>query len=236
MAFFRSLSRLSNIGMLSQYVDKVEDLGRRNLLLRVHIKHLYSIWQLCKNRESYSLGVIATNHFYNFGRQLTPEGVNKFFVFALRCGELDESLKLVGGTKDWLPKPPDTDLAHILMSAFVIRKDYMNVINVFELIRNNWQMGSTHITYRLCMESLLCTEQNPLEVALMTCCDSAVNDTSLPFDVHLLLLQYLNWSMENAAMANFYEKIKTIILRRVQLECQQVSPFGDSRMQLTDMR
>ncbi|GIX65244.1 uncharacterized protein BcabD6B2_46790 [Babesia caballi] len=199
MALFRSLSRLSNLGKVSQYVEKVADLGRKNLLFRVDIKHLYSIWQLCKSHEEYKLGLIALNHFYNFGRQLSPEGVNKLFIFSMRCGELEESLKLLEGTRDWLPKPPDIDLVYDLISAFVSRGDYKSVMRAFKAVRSHWQMAVTDTLYRLCIESMLCTDDHPLEEALLVrtvpdphdlqvYCDSAATGTTLPFEVHALLL------------------------------------------------
>ncbi|ORM41383.1 uncharacterized protein BXIN_2493 [Babesia sp. Xinjiang] len=92
----------------------------------------------CKTHEEYKLGLLATNHFYNFGRQLSPEGVNKLFVFSMRCGEYEESLKLLEGTRDWLPKPPDIDLVYLLMSVFIHKKDYLNVKRVFKAIRSHW--------------------------------------------------------------------------------------------------
>lgn len=48
----------------------------------------------CKSHEEYQLGLIAVNHFYNFGRQLSPEGSNKLFALSMRCGELEESIKV----------------------------------------------------------------------------------------------------------------------------------------------
>ncbi|GFE54461.1 hypothetical protein BaOVIS_018650 [Babesia ovis] len=221
MAIVQSLPRFSNIGKVSQYVDKVADLGRRNLLFRVDIKHLYSIWQLCKTHEEYKLGLIATNHFYNFGRQLSPQGVNKIFVFSMRCGEFEESLKLLEGTRDWLSKPPDIDLVYGLMTAFVSAKDYLSVKRVFKAVRSHWQMKLTASIYRLCIESMLCVEENPLEEALMIYCDSAATGTELPFDVHSLLLDCVTQQMvQESDTVDYYRTIANSIQRRLIRECR----------------
>ncbi|CDR94962.1 hypothetical protein BBBOND_0201190 [Babesia bigemina] len=230
MAPFRSLARLSNIAKVSQYVDKVADLGRKNLLFRVDFKHLYSIWQLCKSHEEYKLGLIAVNHFYNFGRQLSPEGVNKLFVFSMRCGELEESLKLLEGARDWLPKPPDIDLVYGLMASFVTKRDYLSVKRVFKAIRSNWQMRLTAKAYRLCIEAMLCSDENPLEEALMVYCDSAVMGIALPSEVHALLLNCLHRKIAlEPAKAAFYETSALSVRNRLGEECMNEGGYKISR-------
>ncbi|KAK1442560.1 hypothetical protein BgAZ_300780 [Babesia gibsoni] len=180
--------RFSNLGKVSQYVEKVADLGKRNLLFRVDVKHLYSIWQLCKSHEEYQLGLTAVNHFYNFGRQLSPEGVNKLFVFTMRCREYREAIKLLEGARDWLQAPPDMSLIYMLMSALISQRDYAAVKDVFKAVRSNWQLKPTDYLYKLCIESMLCLQEHPLEEALMVYCDSAIMDVPLPVDLHLLML------------------------------------------------
>ncbi|KAK1934087.1 hypothetical protein X943_004006 [Babesia divergens] len=262
MAIFRGVPRLSNLGKVSQYVERVADLGKKNLLFRVDIKHLYSIWQLCKSHEEYQLGLIAVNHFYNFGRQLSPEGSNKLFALSMRCGELEESIKaateavdavntgcliqwdqgsdcevtLLEGASDWLRKPPDMDLIYVLISAFISRRDYTSVKRVFKAVRSHWQLKLTSTIYRLCIESMLCLEERPIEEALLVYCDSAIMGTILPAEVHHLMLDAIRSAMKKEqGKDELYASASSTVYWRLMHECRHPASYGRAYVHSTDI-
>ncbi|UKJ89709.2 hypothetical protein MACJ_002963 [Theileria orientalis] len=174
---------------IAQYVDKVIQLGKRNLLFRVDIKHLYSIWNLCKTEQDYKHALVATNHFYNFGRQLSPEAVDKLFVTTMRCNMLEEAIELIRGSCNWLKKPPSLSLIYILLNELISRDDFDNVYEVYKIVRTSWQIRLTPTLYEYCIGYMLNTNAYPLEESLMVYGDSDKMGVRLTEETHNKLLE-----------------------------------------------
>ncbi|BAM42087.1 conserved hypothetical protein [Theileria orientalis strain Shintoku] len=183
-----SLNR-ANTAKIAQYVDKVIELGKRNLLFRVDIKHLYSIWNLCKTEKDYKYALVATNHFYNFGRQLSPEAVDKLFVTTMRCNVLDEAIELIRGSRNWLKKPPSLSLIYVLLNELISRDDFDNVYEVYKIVRTSWQIRLTPTLYEYCIAYMLNTNAYPLEESLMVYGDSDKMGVRLSEETHDKLLE-----------------------------------------------
>ncbi|AFZ81450.1 hypothetical protein BEWA_008610 [Theileria equi strain WA] len=189
---YYTLRRLSNANTnkVAKYVEKVADLGKRNLLFRVDIRHIYSIWTICKNEEEYKLGLSATNHFYNFGRQLTPEGVNKLFVMTLRCKQTQEAIKLIEGCNDWLCNPPSLGMIYILLGDLISKKDFDSVFRLFKVVRTTWNIRLSNTLYHYSIVAMLMMDKNPLEEALMLYGDAEVMNIRLKEETHNFVLEH----------------------------------------------
>ncbi|KAF5153243.1 hypothetical protein TpMuguga_04g02510 [Theileria parva strain Muguga] len=185
-----SLSR-ANTAKIAQYVDRVIYLGKRNLLFRVNITHLYSIWNMCKTEKDYKYALTAVNHFYNFGRQLTPEAIDKLFVTTLRCNQLDEAIELIHGASDWLIRPPSLSLIYLLLGELMSKGDFDRVFRLYKIIRTSWKIPLTSTLYNYLIKFMLNNGEYPVEDSLLVYGDSDVMEVNLPEETHVLLMESL---------------------------------------------
>ncbi|XP_953113.1 uncharacterized protein TA08500 [Theileria annulata] len=92
----------------------------------------------CKTEKDYKYALTATNHFYNFGRQLTPEAIDKLFITTLRCNQLDQAIELIHGSSDWLIRPPRLSLIYLLLGDLMSKGDFDRVFRLYKILRTSW--------------------------------------------------------------------------------------------------
>ncbi|SJK86126.1 conserved Plasmodium protein, unknown function [Babesia microti strain RI] len=167
---------------------RITDAGRRNMLFHVPMTELYDLWAKCHKETDYALGLLAMNHFYNFGRQISPIGSTKLLSLCIRCKQYDEAIQLLKHSNAWLQEPPSLYLIYTLMNILFVRAEYHKVRLCFKYIRENWKLKVRPRLYDITIKSCLLMPKYPLQEALIIYNDSQLMDVYLPESTHFTLL------------------------------------------------